>query len=63
MQHGPWLTDEDLARLSRLGGAVEQIAEAAGVDAAQIRRRLAAGRCDPKVSPTLVLLPEALGAR
>ncbi|HEY0240469.1 MAG TPA: hypothetical protein VGC37_17695 [Friedmanniella sp.] len=37
----PELTDEDLERLARLGGAADQIAEAAGIDTAQVRRRLA----------------------
>jgi hypothetical protein len=39
---GTELTDEDLARLARLGGAVEQIAEAAGIDPGQVLRRLEA---------------------
>jgi hypothetical protein len=38
----PELTDEDLGRLARLGGLPEQIAEAAGIDLAQVCRRLAA---------------------
>jgi len=37
----PELTDEDLERLARLGGETAQIAEAAGVDVAQVRQRLA----------------------
>lgn len=36
------LTDEDLARLARLGGAVDQIAEAAGIAVSQVQRRLEA---------------------
>jgi len=39
---GTELTDEDLARLARLGGAVEQIAEAAGIDPGQVLCRLEA---------------------
>jgi hypothetical protein len=39
---GTELTDEDLARLARLGGAVGQIAEAAGIDPGQVLRRLEA---------------------
>lgn len=35
------LTNEDLERLARLGGRTSQIAEAAGIDAAQVHRRLA----------------------
>jgi hypothetical protein len=37
----PELTDEDLQRLARLGGGVDQIAEAAGIDVGQVRQRLA----------------------
>ncbi len=37
---GAQLTDEDLARLVRLGGAVDQIAEAAGLDVTEVRSRL-----------------------
>ena len=42
MRAGTELTDEDLARLARLGGAVDQIAEAAGIDVRQVQRRLEA---------------------
>ena len=42
MRAGTELTDEDLARLARLGGAVDQIAEAAGIDVGQVQRRLEA---------------------
>ena len=42
-RQGAQLTDEDLVRLVRLGGAVEQIAEAAGIDVTQVRSRLARG--------------------
>jgi hypothetical protein len=36
------LTDEDLCRLARLGGSVEGISEAAGIEPHDVRRRLAA---------------------
>ena len=39
-REGPELTDDDLRRLVHLGGAVDQIAEAAGIEAGQVRRRL-----------------------
>ena len=35
------LTDQDLERLARLGGTPDQIAEAAGIDVARVRSRLA----------------------
>jgi hypothetical protein len=35
------LTDSDLARLARLGGSVERISEAAGIEPHDVRRRLA----------------------
>jgi len=45
----PELTDEDLGRLARLGAGADQIAEAAGIDVVQVRRRLA-GAPDPSRS-------------
>ncbi|MGI3784345.1 MAG: hypothetical protein ACRYG2_26595 [Janthinobacterium lividum] len=60
----PRLTDEDLRRLAQLGGTVEQIAEAAGIDAAQVRRRLAAGeRRGWAVVPARVLVTQAAAQR
>lgn len=57
---GPELTDEDLRRLARLGGDSEQIAEASGLDAVHVRRRLAADDLPCLSTEETVALPEGL---